>query len=360
MLIPLLLPLFFSCSIPNSRSAYVCFPNGGFIIYNILNQYGYAQNKNTNCSAGMNSGSVKAPCRINYHYGSSGTVKQTSAIIKSQSYDCTARSWYTNAVKQKEICWSSVFTFASTSPSSSSVTGVTLAGPFYYPGTTTVKGVVAVDLDYSYFTPILQKYAKDDMVIYMAETSTYNLISTSSGEIPVGSDGNVYKATAAKNPIVKNSALYLTGSTFGNTWAPNGDYYVTINGVGYVCNVQTYTDPQTMTIAWKIVSCGVESSLPTSNYVTPQSDALTYSFNDVSNNLATLQTSTNLMTFFAGSLNDAPNTNNIIETATNPGKTGITQQALWLNLQVFRGMGPAQLVSKQQQLQHDSLSLIYY
>lgn len=313
--------------------------------YNIMNQYMYQHDKVTNCSAAMNSAFIKAPCRQNYHYGSSGKVAPGGAVVKSQSYDCTQRVWYTGAIAQKKICWSQLFTFASTSQSSSSVTGVTLAAPFYYAGTTNVKGVIAIDLDYSYFTSVLQQYANNDDIIYLVETSTINLVATSSGEIPVGSDGNVYKATVAKNPIVRGSATYLTSYLFGNTWAADGDYYTTIGGVGYVINIVSYTDPQTSTLVWKVISVGTDSSLPTSNYMTPQSDALMYSFTSISNNLATVQTASSLMTFFAGALNDAPITNNIIETDVNPSKTGSTQQALWLTFQIFRGMTPAQVVS---------------
>lgn len=316
------------------------------MIYNIMSQYGYQQDKTTACAPAMNTASaIAAPCRLNYHFGSSGKVIQTGAVVKAQSYDCTQRVWYTNAVNQKKLCWSQVFTFASSSPSASSVTGVTLAAPFYYPSTTTVKGVIAVDLDYSYFTPILQKYAKDDVIIYLAETSTLNLVSTSTGEVPVGSDGNVYKVTAAKNPEVSGSAAYVTGTNFGNTWAPDGEYYTTIGGVGYVINVMSYTDPQTRTLAWKVITVGKEASLAVANYLTPQNDALMYSYNYIINNIATVQTASALLTFFAGALNDAPNTKNIIETNVNPSKTGTTQQALWLAFQIFRGMTPAQLVS---------------
>ncbi len=263
-----------------------------------------------------------------------------AVITNSAGYNCTARPWYKQAVQKHGLTWSTVFTFASTSPQMGSVTGVTLAGPWYIPGSsnTGAQGVVAVDVDYSTVTPILQAYQQSDMVVYLVETSTYYLVATSSGEVPVV-NGKVITATAAKDPVVAQSSAFLTGYVFGNTWAADGSYYTTISGVGYVCNIATYTDSSTSTLAWKLVVCGQELSLPTQNYVTPQATALQYTTADINNQLQQIMTIGNLNNFLAGSLQDTPNSNNLISTATDPLITGTTQQAVWSTWNVYKSMG---------------------
>ena len=311
--------------------------NGAFVGYNPLTQFAFAQDKYTACPAAVNTAALAAPCRQTYHYGNAGGVTTTTAVISNGNYDATQRPWYTQAVARGKLGWTTVFTFASSSPQLSSVPGVTLCGPFYQGAT--VQGVAAVDVDFTFLTPVLQAYAKSDMVLYLVETSTQYLISASSGEVPV-MNGAIYKATSAKDPIVSQSAAYLTGSNFGNTWAADGDYYTTLNGgIGYVCNLVSYTDPQTSTLAWKFITCGMESALPAMNYITPQADALQYTVNDIGAQFSNIQAASQLMAFLAGSLNNAPNTKNLIETATSPSLTGPTQQGLWLSYNVFKSLG---------------------
>lgn len=217
------------------------------------------------------------------------------------------------------------------------MTGVTLSGPWYQGNTNTVIGVVAVDVDYSQITPILQQYAVDGTVTYLVETSSYDLVATSSGELPV-SGTTVITCTAAKNPTVKNTCTYLTGSTFGSTWAPDGDYQATIGGVSYVMNIASITDPQTSTLAWKMIVVGLGSALPTTNYIPTLYESLDYTITDIKNRMSTVQTIPNYLEFLAGAHPSAPLDVNIIQ-RTDPSLTGISQQATWSAFNVFKSMG---------------------
>lgn len=271
-----------------------------------------------------------------YHYDRLGVTTAGSTPLQSASYSATSRPWYTQTVSRGKLGWSTVFTFA-TSNGNQQVTGVTLSGPWYQGNTNTVVGVVAVDVDYTQITPILQKYALDGTVTYLVETSSYDLVASSTGEIPV-SGSTVILCTAAKNPTVKNTCTYLTGSTFGSTWAPDGNYQANIGGVSYVMNIASITDPQTNTLAWKMIVVGFSSSLPTTNYIPSMQESLLYTITDIQNRMSTIQTIPTYMEFLSGAHPTAPLDANIIQ-RTDPALTGITQQASWSVFNVFKSMG---------------------
>jgi hypothetical protein len=90
------------------------------------------------------------------------------------------RPWYTAAVANGKVSWTSVYTFITSSGIEAS--GVTISGPWYQSGTTTLLGVAAVDIDYTNLDPILQQYTSATASLaYLVETSTYTLVSVSTG-----------------------------------------------------------------------------------------------------------------------------------------------------------------------------------
>jgi hypothetical protein len=142
------------------------------------------------------------------------------------------------------------------------------------------------------------------------------------------------------NSILAGSCNYL--STSATTWLADGNYQTTIGGISYVVNILSYTDPQTSTLAWKLIVVG-EGSMPTSNYMSTIMEATAYSITDIKNRFTTLETLPQFLNFFSGSSLVAPLTNNIVQ-RTNPSLTGITQQALWLTYNVFKSLGSSILV----------------
>jgi hypothetical protein len=150
------------------------------------------------------------------------------------------------------------------------------------------------------------------------------------------------KCQGSVNPIISASCSYVTSSAFGSTWAPDGTYSTTISGVSYVINLVSYTDPQTNTLAWKLLVVG-EGTMPSTNYMTPVTDVTNYAVTDIANRFTTLETISQFMEFFAGASPIAPLTNNIIQ-RTNPSLTGITQQAMWLTYDVFKSIGSSVVV----------------
>jgi hypothetical protein len=157
--------------------------------------------------------------------------------------------------------------------------------------------------------------------------------------IRVGTTSNS-KCTGSVNSVVAGSCGYL--STSATTWFADGNYQTTIGGVSYAINILSYTDPQTSTLAWKLIVVG-EGSMPTSNYMPSITAATTYSITDIKNRFTTLETIPQFLNFFSGSSMVAPLTNNIVQ-RTNPSLTGITQQALWLTYNVFKSLGSSVLV----------------
>jgi hypothetical protein len=90
------------------------------------------------------------------------------------------RPWYTQAIATGKLGWSAVYTFATTGGQTGA--GVTICGPWYQTGTTTLLGAVGVDIDSTNLNPILQQYVSaTTQIAYIVETSSYMLVATSTG-----------------------------------------------------------------------------------------------------------------------------------------------------------------------------------
>jgi hypothetical protein len=223
--------------------------------------------------------------------------------------------------------------------------GLMLSMPFYQADGVTLKGLVAVDLEHTFFIPILSGVARGDVLVYIAETSTGYLVSTSSGEVPV-SNSKLVKAIDAQNEVVSQSASYLTGATFGNTWAPDGSYFTSLNGESYLIDIKSYSDLQTKTLMWKVISVGAEKSVPTANYQTPQSDALTNTVTDITNTFNSVKSASKFTAWLStGSLEDIPNTNHPIALNIEPSFDSLSREYMWLAYNMYKDMMPAQVVS---------------
>ena len=156
-------------------------------------------------------------------------------------------------------------------------------------------------------------------------------------ENPVTSSGSIITCFQAVNDVISGSCSFLQSSTFGSTWAPDGQYETTIAGVSYVIDLVSYTDPQTQTLAWKLISVG-PGTMPTTNYVTPIENAAYYTLTDLQNRLATVQSSVYWNLFLSGAYPTAPLTNNLISRGY-PSSSSLTQQAFWSTFSAFKSMG---------------------
>jgi hypothetical protein len=143
----------------------------------------------------------------------------------------------------------------------------------------------------------------------------------------VGTSSNS-KCTGSVNSILAGSCNYL--STSATTWLADGNYQTTIGGISYVVNILSYTDPQTSTLAWKLIVVG-EGSMPTSNYMSTIMEATAYSITDIKNRFTTLETLPQFLNFFSGSSLVAPLTNNIVQ-RTNPSINSYNKLSVKLRL----------------------------
>ncbi len=101
---------------------------------------------------------------------------------------------------------------------------------------------------------VISNYAEFCDQAYAVESSTYNLVMTTTGESSYDySKSAIKKASDSVNDLTSASASYLTNTN--TLWRADGDYALTVGGVAYNVNLKTFTDA-TATLSWRIVVIG--------------------------------------------------------------------------------------------------------
>jgi hypothetical protein len=157
----------------------------------------------------------------------------------------TDRPWYKQARAKKSVVWSTLSTFASSSPSIT-YSGLTYAFPTY----NKMGGLDAVfgaDISGpSLLQKLISTYAEFCYQAYVV----YYLVMSTTGEYGKTS---LIKASDSVNDVTSSSASYLTNRD--TLWRADGDYALTIGSKIYNVNLRTYTDA-TSSVVWRIVVVG--------------------------------------------------------------------------------------------------------
>jgi signal transduction histidine kinase len=131
-----------------------------------------------------------------------------SKLIESDRYDPRIRPWYLKTIHTNRRNWSEVYTFTG------GELGITASGPLY-DRQGNFQGVVGVDLVLSLISDVLRKIEiSPHGEIFIVDRNGF-LIATSTNEEPFIHSGinlreQSIKATDSGNPVIKNTARYLT------------------------------------------------------------------------------------------------------------------------------------------------------
>ena len=248
----------------------------------------------------------------------------------------TIRPWYVAVKAAKTPMWSTLGTFASSSATVKYV-GFTWGVPFYkkQKGKSVLVGVVAADINVNtFFQPIVDGYKEDGVQAYIVETSSFNLIVTTTGEGCFNyNTQQIKKATASLDAATAESASYLTSSN--TAWKADGDYLLAIGGFDYNVNLKSYSDA-TGTANWKIVVVGARSSLavPTADYVQTVQEAMAATKASINNIWSIVQAIPPLIVFQHGVSDQQPLSTPLM-TYNTPAIQSLTQQVMWATSSSF-------------------------
>jgi hypothetical protein len=159
--------------------------------------------------------------------------------------------------------------------------------------------------------------------VYFVETSTFRLIAASFGTNPVV-NGVLTNASDVSNPLISASANFLTNSD--TKWKSDGDYSVTISGLPYAVNLQSFSD-NTATMKWKIVTMSQRSTATAAYQPTPH-ECLVATSDEIRRTWDVFTSITRQNAFHHGTNPYQPLSKPIME--RNPAFTGSTQQGMYL------------------------------